>query len=90
MFALGLVSGGGGLPGEVPHVSGHQGGAGSRGLILQVPGPSEWGTEVDFPIIAALGACVSAGAPYRKPGSEALQRGPHWDGGLRSGVGRCV
>lgn len=28
-------------------MSRHQGGAGSRGLSLQVPGPSEWGTEVD-------------------------------------------
>lgn len=87
MFALGLVWKGGGVCLSKRHVS-RLGRAEPRGSWPLTVGPRRWTSLL--PITAARGACVLAGAPYCKPGSEALQRGPHRDGGLRSGIGRCV
>lgn len=86
VFALGLVREGGGSPARVACVPGDQHGASTERVSLWVPGPQQWRHGGHN----CSGACVVGGAPHREPGPEALQRGPHRDGGLRVGVWRCV
>lgn len=88
MFVLGLVWEGEGMPGCGMCAWT----AGIGGVSPCVPGPQHWrckGGQVCI-LSQLLRVLVLGGAPHCQPGPEALQRGPHRDGGLRAGVGRCV
>lgn len=56
----------------------------------QVPGLWQQGTGQArlLPTVTVSWGRALAGAPDCKAGPAALQRGPHWDGGLRPGIGR--
>lgn len=93
MFALRLVWEGGGMPGCGTCAWTAAWYRQRRGQpVCPRPGPQPWRCEGGRVCVLSqlLWVLVLGGTPHCQPGPEALQRGPHRDGGLRAGIGRCV